>query len=104
VLFDAKTLADFETQVPKVSYFASKKLPPASVVAFVSFNSMVSFSRASIFFHVQMKLITTSTVSERFKVTGTLARVALLGLEKEGKIRAVTKHSSQVIFTRATKA
>lgn len=51
-----------------------------------------------------MKLITTSTVSERFKVTGTLARAALLGLEKEGKIRAVTKHSSQVIFTRATKA
>merc|ERR1711963_777353 len=49
------------------------------------------------------KLITPSIVSERLKVRGSLARKALIQLEKEGKIRQVVKHRSQLIYTRVTK-
>merc|ERR1711942_171907 len=46
------------------------------------------------------KLITPSIVSERLKVRGSLARKALIELEKQGKIREVVRHSSQMIYTR----
>merc|ERR1712076_172489 len=46
------------------------------------------------------KLITPSIVSERLKVRGSLARKALIQLEKEGKISCVVRHSSQMIYTR----
>merc|ERR1712126_225128 len=46
------------------------------------------------------KLITPSIVSERLKVRGSLARKALIQLEKQGKIREVVRHSSQMIYTR----
>merc|ERR1712226_1286488 len=46
------------------------------------------------------KLITSSIVSERLKVRGSLARKALIELEKQGKIREVVRHSSQMIYTR----
>merc|ERR1712177_179180 len=49
------------------------------------------------------KLITPSIVSERLKVRGSLARKALIQLEKEGKISCVVRHSSQTIYTRVTK-
>merc|ERR1712062_139434 len=46
------------------------------------------------------KLITPSIVSERLKVRGSLAGKALIQLEKEGKIKEVVRHSSQMIYTR----
>merc|ERR1712174_159553 len=50
------------------------------------------------------KLITPSIVSERLKVRGSLARKALIQLEKEGKISCVVRHSSQMIYTRSHSA
>merc|ERR1712203_360688 len=49
------------------------------------------------------KLITPSVVSERLKVRGSLAKQALRELHSKGVIRLISKHSSQVIYTRATK-
>merc|ERR1712154_671337 len=50
------------------------------------------------------KLITPSVASERLKVRGSLARQALRELCGKGLIRLVSRHSSQMIYTRATKA
>jgi len=50
------------------------------------------------------KLITPSVVSERLKVRGSLARKALDELLQKGMIRRITKHRSQQIYTRTTKA
>ncbi|XP_064595577.1 small ribosomal subunit protein eS25-like [Liolophura sinensis] len=50
------------------------------------------------------KLITPSVVSERLKVRGSLARAALKELHSKGLIRLISKHHSQIIYTRATKA
>merc|ERR1711972_1232676 len=50
------------------------------------------------------KLITPSIVSERLKVRGSLARKALIELEKQGKISCVVRHSGQQIYTRPTTA
>ncbi|PVD27023.1 hypothetical protein C0Q70_12173 [Pomacea canaliculata] len=50
------------------------------------------------------KLITPSVVSERLKVRGSLAKQALRELHSKGLIRLVSKHSSQLIYTRTTKA
>merc|ERR1711894_649037 len=50
------------------------------------------------------KLITPSVVSERLKVRGSLAKQALRELHSKGVIRLISKHSSQMIYTRATKA
>ncbi|GFO22359.1 40S ribosomal protein s25 [Plakobranchus ocellatus] len=49
------------------------------------------------------KLITPSVVSERLKVRGSLAKQALIELHNKGLIRQISKHSSQMIYTRATK-
>merc|ERR1712142_297583 len=49
------------------------------------------------------KLITPSVVSERLKVRGSLAKQALRELHAKGLIRLISKHSSQMIYTRATK-
>jgi small subunit ribosomal protein S25e len=49
-----------------------------------------------------MKLITPSTVSDRLKIRGSLARRAIKFLEEKGKIIPVVKHHSQTIYTRAT--
>merc|ERR1711971_415288 len=49
------------------------------------------------------KLITPSVVSERMKVRGSLAKQALRELHREGKIRLISKHHSQLIYTRITK-
>merc|ERR1712033_25161 len=48
------------------------------------------------------KLITPAVVSERLKIRGSLARRALIELMGKGLIKQVVKHSSQVIYTRAT--
>merc|ERR1712051_1088211 len=50
------------------------------------------------------KLITPSVVSERLKVRGSLAKLALRELHAKGLITLVSKHSSQMIYTRAIKA
>ncbi|XP_065055732.1 small ribosomal subunit protein eS25-like [Rhopilema esculentum] len=49
------------------------------------------------------KLITPSVVSERLKVRVSLARTCLKELMGKGLIKEVSKHSSQMIYTRATK-
>merc|ERR1712240_971523 len=49
------------------------------------------------------KLITPSVVSERLKVRGSLAKQALRELHGKGLIKLISKHSSQMIYTRATK-
>jgi hypothetical protein len=48
------------------------------------------------------KVITTAVVSERLKVTGSLARVAIRILAKEGLIKPIVHSSSMLIYTRAT--
>merc|ERR1712174_150844 len=50
----------------------------------------------------KMKMITPSILSDRLRINGSLARATLKHLEAEGKIRAITKHSAQLIYTRAT--
>ena len=49
----------------------------------------------------KMKLITVSTVSERLKINGSLARIALKDLENKGLVRPVSIHNSQLIYTKA---
>merc|ERR1712137_1486878 len=70
-------------------------------------NNLVLFDKATIDkFRKEVpsyKLITPSVVSERLKIRGSLAKKGLRDLHKEGKIRLVSKHHSQRIFTRATK-
>ncbi|OWF42309.1 40S ribosomal protein S25-like [Mizuhopecten yessoensis] len=48
------------------------------------------------------KLITPSVVSERMKIRGSLAKAALRELHKDGMIRLISKHHSQLIYTRNT--
>jgi small subunit ribosomal protein S25e len=52
----------------------------------------------------KMKLITPSTIVERFKVNGALARNAIRDLVNKKLIRAVVQSSKQGIYTRATGA
>ncbi len=47
------------------------------------------------------KLITPSVVSERLKIRVSLARRGLEQLLLEGLIKEVSKHHSQIIYTRA---
>ncbi|KAJ1069773.1 hypothetical protein K5549_009796 [Capra hircus] len=49
------------------------------------------------------KLVTPGVVSERLKIRGSLARVALQELLSKGLIQLVSKHRAQVIYTRNTK-
>merc|ERR1711976_43314 len=49
------------------------------------------------------KLITPSVVSERMKISGSLARRALDDMNQKGIIRQVVKHHSQLVYTRTTK-
>merc|ERR1711921_61140 len=50
------------------------------------------------------KLITPSVVSERLKITGSLAKRGLEELHSKGLIRQVVKHHAQVVYTRTTKS
>jgi len=50
------------------------------------------------------KLITPSVVSERLKIRGSLAKLALRELHGKGLIALISKHHSQLIYTRSTKA
>ncbi|KAK7840614.1 40s ribosomal protein s25-2 [Quercus suber] len=48
------------------------------------------------------KLITPSILSDRMRISGSLARRAIRELMARGLIRMVSAHSSQQIYTRAT--
>merc|ERR1711973_685546 len=50
------------------------------------------------------KLITPSVVSERLKITGSLAKKGLHMLHAKGLIKKVCKHHAQIIYTRKTVA
>lgn len=50
----------------------------------------------------QIKLITPSTLVEKLKINGSLARAAIRELQSNGLIKQVAVHHSQIIFTRAT--
>ncbi|TFK43051.1 ribosomal protein S25 [Crucibulum laeve] len=50
------------------------------------------------------KFISQSILIERLKINGSLARVAIRHLEKEGQIKRIVHHSAQLIYTRATAA
>merc|ERR1711959_450879 len=48
------------------------------------------------------KLVTPSVLSERLKISGSLARRAITELLNAGSIKQVEKHSAQLIYTRNT--
>ena len=48
------------------------------------------------------KLITVSVVSDRMKISGSLARCAIRHLEEQKLIKRVVRSSAQLIYTRAT--
>ena len=48
----------------------------------------------------KMKLITPSTIIERLKINGSLARAAIRDLESKGIIKPVSVHHTQWIYTR----
>merc|ERR1719274_209246 len=50
----------------------------------------------------KMKMITPSILSDRLRINGSLARAILTHLGAEGLIRAITKRSAQIIYSRAT--
>ena len=49
-----------------------------------------------------MKLVTVATVSDRLKVTGSLARKGINDLVSRGLLRCVSYHSKTPVYTRAT--
>mmetsp|Transcript_17365 Transcript_17365/g.37793 ORF Transcript_17365/g.37793 Transcript_17365/m.37793 type:complete len:98 (-) Transcript_17365:173-466(-) len=69
-------------------------------------NAMVLFDKAAydkVLNEVpKYKMITTSILCDRLRINGSLARKAIATLMAQGTIRAVTKHSTQSIYTRAT--
>ncbi|KNZ76845.1 40S ribosomal protein S25-A, partial [Termitomyces sp. J132] len=50
------------------------------------------------------KFISQSILIERLKIGGSLARVAIKHLEREGHIKRIVHSSNQLIYTRATAA
>merc|ERR1712232_1102158 len=46
------------------------------------------------------RLITVSTISDKLRVNGSVARAAIRDLEAKGKIRKVSTHNSQLLYTR----
>ena len=52
----------------------------------------------------KFKLISLSVLSDRLKISGALARKSITHLMEEGKIRMITQHGAQGIYTRATNA
>jgi len=49
------------------------------------------------------KLITASVISERLKVSGSVAKKALILLEEKGVVVCVSKHSKLSVYTKAEK-
>ncbi|KAM3220124.1 40S ribosomal protein S25 [Capsicum annuum] len=69
-------------------------------------NNMVLFDKATydklLSEAPKYKLITPSVLSDRLRISGSLARKAIRDLMGKGSIRMVSAHASQQIYTRAT--
>ncbi|KAI5684040.1 hypothetical protein M9H77_05268 [Catharanthus roseus] len=69
-------------------------------------NNMVLFDKGTydklLSDAARAKLITPSALSDRLKISGSLARKAIRELMARGLIRLVSAHASQQIYTRAT--
>ncbi|XP_024395558.1 small ribosomal subunit protein eS25w [Physcomitrium patens] len=69
-------------------------------------NNMVLFDQATydkLLSEVpKFKLVTPSVLSDRLRITGSLARKAIKELMAKGTIRLVAAHANQQIYTRAT--
>ncbi|KAJ6985561.1 hypothetical protein NC653_023493 [Populus alba x Populus x berolinensis] len=69
-------------------------------------NNMVLFDQATydklLSEAPKYKLITPSVLSDRMRISGSLARKAIRELMARGSIRMVSSHASQQIYTRAT--
>ncbi|KAG6417548.1 hypothetical protein SASPL_119731 [Salvia splendens] len=69
-------------------------------------NNMVLFDKATydklLTEAPKYKLITPSVLSDRLRISGSLARKAIRELMARGLIRMVSAHASQQIYTRAT--
>merc|ERR1712048_249292 len=50
----------------------------------------------------KQRVITPSNLSEKYKLSGSLARKTIIHLHQKGLIRKVSKHNSQLVFTRLT--
>jgi len=48
------------------------------------------------------KMITQSVLIDRMKINGSLARMAMRELEKQGLIKRIVHHHGQIVYTRAT--
>eukprot|EP00735_Rhodelphis_limneticus_P014843 TRINITY_DN893_c0_g1::TRINITY_DN893_c0_g1_i1::g.25447::m.25447 TRINITY_DN893_c0_g1::TRINITY_DN893_c0_g1_i1::g.25447 ORF type:complete len:119 (+),score=39.21,sp/Q9SIK2/RS252_ARATH/77.50/6e-33,Ribosomal_S25/PF03297.10/6.4e-46,HTH_24/PF13412.1/2.1e+03,HTH_24/PF13412.1/0.00061,MarR_2/PF12802.2/0.0031,Fe_dep_repress/PF01325.14/0.0066,PCI/PF01399.22/0.012,Rrf2/PF02082.15/9.7e+02,Rrf2/PF02082.15/0.042,TrmB/PF01978.14/5.4e+03,TrmB/PF01978.14/0.027,RPA_C/PF08784.6/0.025,GntR/PF00392.16/0.11 TRINITY_DN89 len=68
-------------------------------------NNLVLFDQATydkLYQEVpKYKTITPSVLSERLRINGSLARKAIRELSAKGLIKAVSNHSSQLIYTKA---
>merc|ERR1712032_101131 len=49
------------------------------------------------------RLITVSTISDKLRVNGSVARAAIRDLEAKGKIKRVSVHRSQLLYTQVDK-
>ncbi|TXG73600.1 hypothetical protein EZV62_002179 [Acer yangbiense] len=69
-------------------------------------NNMVLFDQATydklLSEAPKYKLITPSILSDRLRISGSLARQAIKDLMSRGSIRMIAAHASQQIYTRAT--
>merc|ERR1711924_553579 len=99
-----KNLKDFLAKSGKSGASAKKKKWSKGKVR-EKLNNMVCFDQNT-FDRMKegatMKLVTPSTLSERLKVSGSLARRSIQELLKAGSIKLVDKHSNQYIYTRNT--
>lgn len=48
------------------------------------------------------KMISQSTLIDRLKINGSLARVAIRHLERDGSIKRIVHHNGQLVYTRAS--
>ena len=48
------------------------------------------------------KMISQSTLIDRMKINGSLARRAIRHLEKDGQIKRIVHHHGQLVYTRAS--
>jgi small subunit ribosomal protein S25e len=93
IFFDQKLYDRMLVEVPKVSMIADTRLRRFRAAC------PSACSRKCL---LQMKMISVSTVSERLKIGGSLARATLKDLVTKGVVRVVSYHSKGAVYTRAT--
>ncbi|WP_395241726.1 eS25 family ribosomal protein, partial [Salmonella sp. s51933] len=103
---DPKALAKPKKDKPSGSGGKAKKKKWSKGKVRDKLNNLVLFDKATydkLYKEVpSYKLITPAVVSERLKIRGSLARRACAELQSKGLIKLVSKHNSQIIYTRAT--